>query len=537
VPLWRGASSYRLAAGVGAPSAACIPRLGLATELRPYRGWHSGSGDLTGSTENQHPPKRGPFCALLCKEDGYILPDVQLSCQLHAAHMGENSAISTPAGDALITQIPGDTRTTNGSVEQMYDYSGVRVPSSRSAAQTVEHTASRRSGPRRWLRAVEWVVAAGLHPRAGATTLDLAQDLAARMDYDTGHVRYCRDETAARLGVDRSTVARHAKYLREAGLLVWAQGGSRRNVRSLLGLPGYAATATVYAAVIPESYDVAMGRTRIGSGYNARVIVDMRGHGAASETPGEAVDNSSEGPVDNPASGSCAPPSLTVVKESGSVQEVDGFKDTSRKRASRPTASISLPTQKTGSRPAATDKDAGNSEARRSPAQVAQDCWIAAQVRPRVNWTQGENLRRLAYALRPLIDRGLDAHDIAAELHTWMLNWRPARPAAYIRAQLAEQTRLEAERAAATDPMDNAAWRAMVDQQAADIASLEALFALAPESERTDDDRRAAREAGWHDLPGVAEHYDTDPDDALDLYGSVLCARAVRMTASGSVRF
>ncbi|MFI6894547.1 hypothetical protein ACIBM4_10585 [Streptomyces sp. NPDC050256] len=42
----------------------------------------------------------------------------------------------------------------------------------------------------------------------------------------------------------------------------------------------------------------------------------------------------------------------------------------------------------------------------------------------------------LAYALRPLIDRGLQAHDIAAELHAWWLDWRPARPAAFIAAEL-----------------------------------------------------------------------------------------------------
>ncbi|MCU1613692.1 MAG: hypothetical protein JWO98_1232 [Frankiales bacterium] len=409
----------------------------------------------------------------------------------------------------------------------MYEYSAAQVPLVRGAAQTIEHTASRRSGPRRWLRAVEWVVAAGLHPRAGATTLQLARDLAARMDYDTGHVRYGKDATAARLEVDVSTVKRHAAYLREMGLLAWVQVGSRRNVRQMLGLGGYAATATVYAAVIPASYDVAMGRTHIGNGYDARTVVDLRDSEPSPNGPGGPVDNSPEGAVDNPASGSCAPPSLTVVKEESKVQMVSGVEDTSRQSASRPTASISLPAQKTAS----------SSEPRRSAAQVARDCWIAAQVRPRVNWTQGENLRRLAYALRPLVDRGLDAHDIAAELHTWMLSWRPARPAAYIRVQLAEQSRIEAERAAATDPMDNPEWRAMVDQQAADVASLEALFARLPEPERTDDDRRAACESGWYDLPGVAAHYEDDPDDALDLYGTNLCARAVRLTASGSARF
>jgi hypothetical protein len=344
------------------------------------------------------------------------------------------------------------------------------------------------------------------------------------MDYDTGHARYCLDATAARLGIDKSTVKRHAKYLRELGLLAWVQVGSRTNVRAALGLKGYAATATVYAAVIPAYYDVAMGRTVVGTGYNARVVTDLRDRRSPVDNEGAAL-------VDNPDAGACAPPSLTVVKESGSLQVESGFKDTSRKRASRSTAPISLPHQ----------KDASNSHAptaRRSPAQVARDCWIAAQVRPRVTWTQTESIRRLAHALRPLIDQGLDAQTIVAELGSWWLDWRPARPAAYIRAQLAERARLEAVRAATVDSRDNAEWMAMVDRKAADVASLEAL--LAPTLERTDADRREAQEYGWQNIAAMAEvarHYEDDPDDAVDLYGLTLCARAVRMTTSSAVRF
>lgn len=73
----------------------------------------------------------------------------------------------------------------------------------------------------------------------------------------------------------------------------------------------------------------------------------------------------------------------------------------------------------------------------RRPWQVARDITIARQVRPLVGWTQREGLRRLAFALRPLIDRGLEAHDIAGELHGLALDWLPARPAAYITTALA----------------------------------------------------------------------------------------------------
>lgn len=388
----------------------------------------------------------------------------------------------------------------------MFDYSGAPDPLVTGAAQEVEHTASRRSGPRRWLRAVADLIAAGIHPRAGATTLRLADDLAARMDFDTGHVRYCLDEVAQRLGVDRSTVKRHAAVLREMGCLAWVEHGSKTNIRRLLGIKGYAGTATVYAAVIPPVYDRMKGHRLVGSGYNARIIVDQQGTGS----------------VDNSAAGADAPPSLSVVKEEGKAEVERGLKNTSRERASRRTASISS-TEKRSSKGGA---------GRRSPAQVARDCWIAAQVRPRVNWTQGEGIRRLAFALRPLIDRGLDAHDIAAELHSWRMLWRPSRPAAYIRVQLAEQERQEAALAAASSALDNPEWREWLDRRDREA---EVLAAITAPGARTDADRRAARETAWANPLAVSDHLaEYGPDDTLDLYGPRLTSLAERFAASGA---
>ncbi|MFE5026296.1 helix-turn-helix domain-containing protein [Streptomyces sp. NPDC056656] len=135
------------------------------------------------------------------------------------------------------------------------------------------------------------------------------------MDYDTGHVRYCLDELAARIGVSRATVKRHVAVLRELGALAWVVHGTKTNFRRALGMKGYAATATVYAAVIPPVYDHAMGHTIVGSGYEARAIVDQR-------SQGKPVDNS---PVDNAGSEACEPPSLTLVKEESQVQMVGGL--------------------------------------------------------------------------------------------------------------------------------------------------------------------------------------------------------------------
>ncbi|MEU9014214.1 cell wall protein [Streptomyces sp. NPDC048479] len=363
---------------------------------------------------------------------------------------------------------------------------------------------------------MEWLIAAGLHPRANATTLKVAQDLGARMDYDTGHARYCMEETAARLGIDKSTVKRHAAVLRELGALAWVVHGTKTNIRRALGLKGYAGTATVYAAVIPAVYDRAMGHQVIGTGYEARIVVHQR----------KPVDNS---PVDNQPSGSCAPPSLTVVKEVGQVQVESGFNYTPRKRASRETESL----------PDQTDQKRSSSEggpSRRHPLQVARDIQIARRVRALVNWTQTERLRRLAYVLRPFIDRGLDSHDIAAELAGMCLGWRPKQPANYIRAALAEQAAHDAVLAADAERLAGQTWRAATAQQAADLASLEALFGTGPaEPVRTDDDRRAAR-LDWNLWPDVADHYADDPDDAIDLYGERLCTYAVRMDAQSKSR-
>ncbi|MFJ2092264.1 hypothetical protein ACIOEW_23775 [Streptomyces sp. NPDC087901] len=164
-------------------------------------------------------------------------------------------------------------------------------------------------------------------------------------------------------------------------------------------------------------------------------------------------------------------------------------------------------------------KDTSRGRASRSarrPHQVARDVAIARQVRPLVPWTQREGLRRLAYALRPLVDRGLDSHAIAAELLGLAPGWRPQRPAAFIAAALAGETGSDAAPHPAVEPVRSEAWQ-------------EWLTSRGPRAEpvRTDGDRRHARLYGWDRWREIAAHYDDDPDDALDLYGTRLCAYSV----------
>lgn len=350
-----------------------------------------------------------------------------------------------------------------------------------------------------------WLIdEAGLHPKAGEATLSVARDLARRMDYITGTVLYDLDGTAARCGLSRATVKRHVGYLRELGALVWVRHGSRRNLR----LPGrpYAGTASIYAAVIPYVYDRAHGHRVEGQGFGARVV-------------GVPVPARNTSVADGPGRQGREPQSLDGRPRTRTAEEEEKCTDTPRRRARpRTTARLGNPT-------------------RRSPLQVVADIRIAAHVRPRVPWAQGEGLRRLAYALRPLIDQGLDAHDIAAELTSWWLTWRPARPAAYITAQLRDRTSAAPHDASSPDaqphstpstgPTGNPAWQAWLRQRATATELRE--------PPRTDEDRRHARLYGWDRWGEVADHYATDPDDALDLYGTRLCCYAVRR-ASGSGR-
>ncbi|MGV9278137.1 cell wall protein [Streptomyces griseosporeus] len=383
----------------------------------------------------------------------------------------------------------------------------------RGADQEVARTASRRSGPRRWLRAARWLIAAGLHGRANATTLTIAEDLAARMDYTTGHVRYCLDEMVVRLGISRASIKRHIGYLRELGALAWVQHGTRANIRRLLGLRGYAATATVYAAVIPPVYDHAMGHRIVGTGYTARIVIDHRGRTAIPAQSRKPVDNP---PVDNPAEPGCEPPSLTWLRKEGKVEVEGGCNYTPREGASQPKTRIPHQSSSINGR-------------RRTAGDVEKAMKTVRLVRALVNWTQSVPLRRLEFVLRPWTDRGWDAFRVADEL-TGMcsgMRWKPKNPAAFIRARIAQETAHEEALAQAVAWEDSTAAR--------NLRSLAALSGPVPEvetePERTDEDRERARLYGWQEWEEVAAHLAEDPDDAIDLYGEAICKFAISQQA------
>ncbi|MET9880832.1 hypothetical protein ABZZ36_40465 [Actinacidiphila glaucinigra] len=278
------------------------------------------------------------------------------------------------------------------------------------ALQETTTTCSRRVGKEDFLEAVRWAVESGLHPKANATTLIVARDLAGRMNRH-GLVLYQRLRMTDRLPLSLRTVDRHVAYLRELGLLAWAVHGSRTNTRKP-GQGGWSGTATTYAATAPRAWDHACGHRIAGSGYTARRI----GFTPAGRQQAIARARSNAArrrPRDTPSCRS------THHRPTAKVREKNNYPAGRRKRpASRRSGGV-------------------------TPAQAAHAVEVARCIRPRIGWTQGESLRRLAFALRPWLAAGLSREDIAAELASWWLTWRPRSPAAYITARRQQAARTD----------------------------------------------------------------------------------------------
>ncbi|MFK4070456.1 hypothetical protein [Streptomyces sp. NPDC029674] len=263
-------------------------------------------------------------------------------------------------------------------------------PTVRRAEQELATTGSRRLRRHDFLRAVDWAINCGGWPSANHTTRRIALDLARRMNAD-GHVAYGRLALAGRLHISRRTVDRHIAVLRDIGLLVWVVHGSRKNTRPP-HLPGWSGTATIYAATAPPEWDTAMGHRIHGTGYHARLIgfTPVGRHLAIAKALSRA--RSRQRPRDTPSLG------RNPLCPQAKVER--GKRSTPRRRTTSSAAATAVA--------------------------------VAAWIRPRVPWTQTESLRRLAFALRPWLAAGLSREEIAAELTSWWLSWRPRQPAAYV---------------------------------------------------------------------------------------------------------
>ncbi|MFJ6650582.1 hypothetical protein ACIQPS_33680 [Streptomyces sp. NPDC091290] len=246
------------------------------------------------------------------------------------------------------------------------------------------------------------------------------------MDYDTGEVRYCLKSMVDRLGLSRATISRHVAYLREMGSLVWAEHGSLINARRARGLGGYARTATVYAAVIPPTYDQAFGHTVVGTGYTARIVIDQRGTAPEHSEPAESVDNSA---ADGAGSSTGETPSPTWVKEVGKVQVVGGEDSSTAARAAS-----QIPSRRTKRRLTILGyKITGE--------RIEQARRLAVSVRPQVNWIQGARHDQLSWVLLDMVAMGWSEPKIVLWLNqlghnTGTRRWRPRFPHRLIAAAL-----------------------------------------------------------------------------------------------------
>ncbi|MFF9787238.1 hypothetical protein [Streptomyces nigrescens] len=423
------------------------------------------------------------------------MPQRTLTCQLDNPATGDSSRIS----------LPGQRNHSPQTAPDATAWAPVRDED-----QELHTTAARHAQPRAWARAVTWLIDnADLRPKTAATLKRIVKDLQDGMDYSTGHVLYRLQERAAALGIDPATLKRRVAQLRALGALVWVQHGTQRNSRRARGLDGYAGTATIYAATIPAVYDHAMGHTIVGTGYEARIVIDQRG-----QTP---VDNST-------GDEARAPLSLTGVKEVGQVKVVGGVTTTGKPAASESTSPTKASSKKRatilGAKVTAAGAQLADQLARTlrsslpwlSRASHDQVRWICADMGER-RWTEQQALQFAADAATVTRDAGF--------------LWQPDRPHAILASHLRnrEQRHLEEQqRAAGMATMDNAAWEEIWPGMA------QPETAHRPAEGYTDEDRDMARQYGWGDFDMVAADYASDRDDAIDLYGTRLVLAALNQT-------
>lgn len=299
-------------------------------------------------------------------------------------------------------------------------------------AETIEHTTARHSSPRAWRRDLEHAVELGLIPGFTAATRAIVEVLQTRMGFDTGHARYVLADVLKRTGLKRAAVTKHVALLRRAGWLAWVEHGSLRNALRAVGRPGYARTATVYAATIPPAYDALAGRRLAGTGYEARVVgvtEEARPKPPVDTAGTPAVDTPGKAPVENPDGGDAWTPSRWVVTEEGQVQVVGG-KDSSTGQARTAPRSPRRKKRKftvTGYRITGPRIDLARQ--------------MAARVRPLVNWVQGATLAELSWVLLDLVAREWTEPRIVAWLgklgrEIGAPRWRPRFPHRVIAAAI-----------------------------------------------------------------------------------------------------
>jgi len=433
---------------------------------------------------------------------------------------------------------PGDPRHPNGDLET----ASIRLVG---AQQWVATTPSRVVVDRfSWLQAVHWVHGAGVYepsrnhgPRFGDTTVRLAQLLA-----DLSPCRPSIEYLMRRLKAAERTVQYHLDMLREAGLLAYIEQGSRYAVE---GSSRPARRASHFAWTVPVAFDVALGIRTIGEGPDRRAV------GIAEERRsliGELAAKAARKVRKPRRRGARCTPMVGGTTHCVSSTSEGDEKTTAVGRV-----------EEKSIRETGTAKAADRNGPRRrtvlgqvvTAAMQAVGDKLARSAYRRVPWVRSATHDQLRWVLNDAAGQGWDEQrtvawlaEIANQYTGAGLLWRPDRPHALIAhalrievEQQAADEQFAALAAAAIAPSDSAAWRACWEQLFQPATHLE------DEPARTDEDRRLARAyaQGAYGARGgglgevIAHIRDYGVDDALDLYGTQLCAKAAHMDAIGAI--
>jgi hypothetical protein len=273
--------------------------------------------------------------------------------------------------------------------------------------------------PADFLHAVRWAVDQGIHPRATATTVTVAEKLAAKINRD-GHMAYARERLAAELNISLSTVRNHTRILRELGLLVWVEHGTRRNVlrtKNPSARPtSYKATATIFAAVAPPYWDRAMGRTTTDRGYSSRLLA-VDDLGRAYETALAQLARTLPGSGDS-GKHRC-PPSVSGFSSSEKIRQKGGNNYT-RTRELQPS------TQPLHRQP----------WTEVTPAKLAELIAVAEQIKSCVPWLSKVCARRLAFQLRERLLQAPASAPLVSELRSLASTKVVRNPLGFLAAHL-----------------------------------------------------------------------------------------------------
>ena len=303
-----------------------------------------------------------------------------------------------------------------------------------------------------WMQAVHWVIASGCYvparshgPREmGRTTVRLAQELA--------KLAPCRpgvEFLARKLQVKERTVEYHLSMLRESGLLVYIERGTR--------VRGERARASEFALVIPVEFDRALGIRTAGEGTGRRMVgiaeagrelIARMGDKAArkwraarpkrsAKASVKAADDSVDqgaGPVQHPvpqnASGVSGDDSRCTPMEGGSsVCLSDG-------------PSLLPPESKLAS--GGQSKHTGNEDLaagvgcrkRRVLNRVGRRYQLARELVQQVPWLSQAAVPRIAWVVRELSDAGWTTEEVLGWLETTQAPSQVRRPSAFLAARV-----------------------------------------------------------------------------------------------------